>query len=87
MTARRRSNAQETAHPTLCTIRGVCEDKVLELRPLCGQPADELEGVHWVTQETLGVSSGGRREDVQSVCPPAGRCEEFNASTFTRRLH
>lgn len=62
---------------SLCTIRGVCEDKVLQLRPLCGKSSDELEGVHRVPQEPLRVSGGCRRDDLQFVCPSGLRHKSF----------
>lgn len=70
-TDRRWSNSQEATYPTLsvCTISGVCEDKVLELRPLCVESSNEFEGVYWVPQETLGIAGSCRRDKVQFVRP------------------
>lgn len=81
-------NTQKTKYPTLslCTIRGVCEDKVLQLCPLCGKSSNELEGVHWVPQKTLRVTGGCRRENLQFVCPSGRRHRVLSPSTFTQQL-
>lgn len=59
---------------------------MLQLRPLGGKSANELEGVDWVPQETLGVTGGCRRENLQFVCPSGCRDRVLSPSTSTQQL-
>lgn len=97
MTDRRQSNTQEAIYSTLsvCTIRGVCEDKVLELRPLCVKSSNEFEGIHRVPQETLRITGGCCREKLQFVRPSGCKHKElypqcnnlYMTASFTFNLH